>query len=674
MSLVSRLKSAVRRVLPAPPADLSAVPFWTPGDRWEDQVAAAGLTTTEWLQTRRSRARLYADLTPAAIERLRGRWPERVERTRQAADRICAHEFDLLGSGPVIVNDPQRRRKKHGYQPIDWNVDPTARLRFPLKFPHKAWNPAMRPGMADIKWPWEIGRCQHWVTLAQAYRFTGDDRYAREIVDQHADYLEANPVGTGLQFVCTMDVAIRAYNWVLAFEMIRGSAAFDDAAQAAAYRSLYDVGLFIEENLENTYEVTSNHFLSNIVGLFAVGVACHDLDSGRRWIAKSRGWLEQEMRVQVLEDGVDYESSIPYHRLVAELFLGAARVAELEGAPMSTFYLDRLRSMMAFHAAVTRPDGLMPQVGDADDGRLHIFTDYGSWKPQDGRHLLGPAAVMFREPSWLAVGGDDAEWEAAWWGLDTETLDRAAGPAAVARLFPDAGFAVSRHHGTYLLVTNGRVGTSGFGNHKHNDLLSFEFHAAGVPLIVDPGSYLYTSNPDARNLFRSTRVHNTVQVDGVEQNDLRLDYLFRMFETSTVEHLAFEDTPTETTYRGRHTGYERLPDPVTHEREFRVAKDPAALEITDRLAGNGTHALAWHFHLAPGVTAADLGAGRFALTAAGSAWEFRAPPQLNAAVSDAWYSPSFGVRIPCRAIDFATTAAVSAASKYQFSIGPENLD
>ena len=48
----------------------------------------------------------------------------------------------------------------------------------------------------------------------------------------------------------------------------------------------------------------------------------------------------------------------------------------------------------------------------------------------------------------------------------------------------------------YLLVTNGIVGTKGFGNHKHNDQLSFEFHPDGSPLIVDPGSYVYTSDGD----------------------------------------------------------------------------------------------------------------------------------------------------------------------------------
>ena len=509
------------------------------------------------------------------------------------------------------------------------------------------------------------------MTLGQAYRLTGDERYAVEIVRQHADFMAANPVGIGVQFVCTMDVAIRAFNWALAFELIRQSAAFDSTAMARAYNSLFDVGVFIEGNLENKYEVTSNHFLSNVVGLYGVGLVFRDLAAGRRWLKQGREWLEQEMRVQVLEDGADYESSIPYHRLVAELFLGGARVAELEGTPLSPTYLARLRQMVEFLIAVQRPDGLMPQVGDADDGRLHIFTDYGTWKPQDGRHLAGPSAFVLREPSWNAAGGDDGLWEAAWWGAATTGQTAPEAVADEARLFPHAGIAVSRTGGTYLLVTNSRVGTNGFGNHKHNDSLSFEFHANGVPLIVDPGSYVYTPDPDARNLFRMTGYHNTLRIDDVEQNDVRLDYLFRMFETSKVEHLAFEDSVAETNYRGRHTGYERLAAPVTHERAFTLAKGTSTLTITDRLTGSGTHVLAWHFHLAPGVIVADLGGGQFTLAAAGRTRVLQAPRHLAAIISEAWYSPSYGVRVPCRAIALTVQADVSSATDYRFVIGPQ---
>jgi hypothetical protein len=672
VSLISRLKQLLRATVAAPTAVTATVdvPALQP-ERWNDQVAALGVSTDAWLQQRRQAGWLYADLSDATMTAIRTRWPDRVERTRQAAERICLHEFDLLGSGPRVITDPSRSVDPSGYQPIDWAVDPILGRRFPEGFPHKQWNPDMRPGLADIKWPWEIGRCQHWVTLGQAYRLTGDERYAVEIVRQHADFMAANPVGIGVQFVCTMDVAIRAFNWALAFEMIRQSPAFDATAMARAYGSLFDVGVFIENNLENKYEVTSNHFLSNVVGLYGVGLVFRDLAAGQRWLKQGREWLEQEMRVQVLEDGADYESSIPYHRLVAELFLGGARVAELEGQPLSAAYLASLRRMVEFLIAVQRPDGLMPQVGDADDGRLHIFTDYGTWKPQDGRHLAGPAAFVLREPSWHAAGGDDGLWEAAWWGAPVDQPAETSGGKDVARLFPQAGLAVSRTGGTYLLVTNSRVGTNGFGNHKHNDLLSFEFHAHGVPLIVDPGSYVYTSDPDARNLFRMTGYHNTLRVDDVEQNDVRLDYLFRMFETSTVEHVGFNDTVDESTYTGRHTGYERLPAAVTHERSFHLAKKTGVLSLVDRLTGSGRHQLAWHFHFAPGVIVTEQGTGRVTLSAGGRSWTFALPSDLRTKISTAWYSPSYGVRIPCTSLDLTIETAITETSAYRFEIAPD---
>jgi hypothetical protein len=673
MTVISRLAGLLRRVTvvsPSATAQTSDAPA-PPREDWDQQLTSVNATPEAWLGQRRARGRLYADISDASVEYLRSHFPDQARRTRAAADRVCRHEFDLLGSGPYVPIDPNRPTHADGYQPIDWDLDPIAKLRFPRGFAHREWNPAMRPGLADIKLPWEIGRCQHWPTLGQAFRLTGDERYAAEIVRQHADFMETNPVGAGVQYVCTMDVAIRAFNWALAFELIRTASSFDAGAIARAYRSLFDVGVFIEGNLENKYEVTSNHFLSNVVGLYGLGVVFADLPAGRRWLQQGRAWLEQELKVQVLEDGADYESSIPYHRLVTELFLSGAKLAELEGSPLSNEYLARLHQMIEFHVAVLRPDGLMPQVGDADDGRLHIFTDYGTWPPQDGRHLAGPAALFLQQPSWLAIGGHDALWESAWWGCDVKAAQAAPAPAARARLFEHAGIAVAKTDRAYLLVTNGRVGTNGFGNHKHNDLLGVEFHADGEPLLVDPGSYVYTSNPDARNLFRGTPYHNTIEIDGVEQNDLRPDYLFRMFETSSVEHLRFEETPALVEYRGRHTGYERLPAPVVHERAIRLVKDPGALLIVDVLRGSGSHTIRWHFHLAPGVDVERLGTGAVALITKTGRWRFRADEALSIEVADAWYSPSYGVRIACRAIDITATVHIDGNRSYIFTIGPD---
>jgi uncharacterized heparinase superfamily protein len=280
---------------------------------------------------------------------------------------------------------------------------------------------------------------------------------------------------------------------------------------------------------------------------------------------------------------------------------------------------------------------------------------------------------MFNEPRWLALAGDSGAWEAAWWGLDAQPPGPSRLPPLepIGQLFPYAGIAVARSaDGHYLITTNGIVGTNGFGNHKHNDQLSFEYHHAGIPLVVDPGSYVYTSDVDARNRFRSTRSHNTVCVDGVEQNELRPEYLFRLFETSNAEHTRFADGADAAEYVGRHHGYERLSEPVSHERTFRLQKPSGTLIIVDRLTGRGEHDFRWHFHLAPGIVAERGDETTIVLTGRGGRWRFALPVGLQVCIERAAYSPSYGIVLPCAAIDLSLRATLDSDRCFVFAISP----
>jgi uncharacterized heparinase superfamily protein len=221
--------------------------------------------------------------------------------------------------------------------------------------------------------------------------------------------------------------------------------------------------------------------------------------------------------------------------------------------------------------------------------------------------------------------------------------------------------------GHFLIATNGVVGTNGFGNHKHNDQLSFEYHHGGSALIVDPGSYVYTSDAAARNRFRGTAFHNTVCIDGVEQNELRPDWLFRLFETAKAEHVSFEDRGDWFEYVGLHHGYERLPQPVLHERTFRLQKASGVLAIVDRLSGRGRHDLRWHFHLAPGVSAVPAGDATVMLTAGSGRWRLTAPPGL-AAFEPSEYSPSCGVKVPMHALNLTSRVTLDGSRSYEFTI------
>ncbi len=112
--------------------------------------------------------------------------------------------------------------------------------------------------------------------------------------------MEANPIGTAVNWACTMDVALRAANWAIGLELVRACPRLTPDFWQEAYQALFDHGTFIETHLENNYGVTSNHFLSNVVGLFFLAAVFDDLPRGRSWDRQCRAWLVQEMQVQVL--------------------------------------------------------------------------------------------------------------------------------------------------------------------------------------------------------------------------------------------------------------------------------------------------------------------------------------------------------------------------------------
>ncbi|QPJ65319.1 MAG: hypothetical protein G3M78_07915 [Candidatus Nitrohelix vancouverensis] len=635
------------------------------------QLNEAGTDFPSWLETIKSQKPLYTFLSDDKINDIRNDFPEAVQHCIADADQILRHEFDFLGSGPFTPKDPKRKPRHNGYLPIDWYLDPKLRLRFPEGIPHKEWELySMRPGNADIKFPWELSRCQHWATLGQAFLLTKESKYADEIRDQLVDFMEANPVGIGINWTCTMDVALRAANWAIGLSMTQNALSSEFIEEA--YEALFDHGHFIFNNLENNYEVTSNHFLSNISGLFYLACIFKELPAGAQWLSYCRKHLEKEISVQILDDGADYESSVPYHRLVVELFLGPARLAELHSEPFSKKYYQQLENMMDFFLGTLRPDGLMPQIGDADDGRLHIFSGYGQWRPQDGRHLLAPASSILNRPDWMNYISPKDLWEAAWWGLDYQkSITRSQAPPDTFKLFPEAGLAVYRTQSVYLLISNGIVGTKGFGNHKHNDQLSFEYHRNDDAVFVDPGSYVYTSDPEARNLFRSTGYHNTLTIDGVEQNETNPEWLFRLIEAAQAEHISWNEAEHYAQYHGKHVGYSRLEQAVVHERCFRLYKKDGSLFWVDQLTGSGAHRLHWHYHTAPGVKISQENDDDYLIHTPNHELLFKSSPALRGRIDDAHYSPSYGKRMDCLALNFDLDETLEGTHFYGFGIVPQ---
>ena len=245
------------------------------------------------------------------VESVRVAHPEAIPATIESAEQICTHRFDLLGSGLTDLG-PQ----------IDWHRD----FKGGFCWDPRGFSSRLRYGDvigADVKVPWELSRFQHLATLGKAYWLTNDSRYATEFVAQLTHWMAENPPQFGVNWACTMDVAIRAFNWLWGYSFFHDAPQVTPAFRRALAGSLLAHGRHVRRNLERGADgITSNHYLADLVGLVGLGFACPIFHEAQAWREFSLTETFREIERQVHPDGGDYESSIPYHRLVAEIVLG----------------------------------------------------------------------------------------------------------------------------------------------------------------------------------------------------------------------------------------------------------------------------------------------------------------------------------------------------------------
>lgn len=595
----------------------------------------------------------------ALSNRLRTQFPQEVARIIAQAEKVVSGEFDLLGSGPV---DMRRSRSGPGYR-IDWNRDPISGERYPTIFSHWRWNPfKMRRGNADVKGPWELTRCQHFPLLGQAYWLTGDERYTECYARTIEDFIRCNRPGIGVHWACPMDVALRTVSWLIGLSYFQGAPALGSLWWRRFLKSLVQHGRHITNNLEfGTLEgrvIVSNHGLANLFGLYWLGLNFSGLDAGCVWRGIAETGLEQQIRLQLLDDGGGFESSIPYHRLVTEIFLSAYALAQHHGFSFSDEYRRRLLNALRFIKALRQDGGRQPQIGDADNGRAHILSGYGVWEEEQENmdHLLVAGAVVLGCPD-LAEGIDPRfQLEALFWRDlgDPESKPTPLSAVEPGVLFDDAGIAVLRRKDAYALMSNSVCGTFGIGNHKHNDQLAIEWVLGDQPLLVDAGSYTYTQDPAARNWFRSTRQHNTLQIDDQEQNGLDSSALFRLVQQGgPIWECPWQDADGRWGVRARNTAYSRLSGAPNHIRGIIMSSD-GQLVIDDQIENADGHELRWCFIVHPSVSV-ELSGNIATLTGRRSA-VIEAPDWANWVVEPAWYSRGYGVRQQTKALVMTATS------------------
>jgi len=574
--------------------------------------------------------------------------------------------------------------------PPSWNTDPRTGTVAPLTF-GKSLDYRNPRNVGDIKYLWEINRHLELVTLAQAWHLSGDARYldgCRTLLDS---WFEQSPYPFGVNWCSSLEHAIRLTNWSFAWQLLGadGSPLFmgaeGEAFRARWLRSIYQHCHFIAGYLSR-HSSANNHLMGEATGLLIASLTWPMWEDCIAWRTGAQEELEREATLQTFSDGVNKEQATWYHHAVADMMLVAGLVARANGADFAVTYWQRFQSMLEFLASIMDVGGHVPQIGDADDGLLVRLDPERDFDPFHA--LLASGAVLFDRADFKLkskVFDDKSRWlfgDAAAAKFDALDANPQALSLPVRREFPQGGYYIlgqdfETPEEVRIVADAGPLGYLSIAAHGHADALSFTLSAAGLPILVDPGTFAYHTERRWRDYFRGTSAHNTLRVDGEDQSIAAGNFLWLQHAQARVE--SFESTEDSVRMVASHTGYERLEDPVRHRRTWVYERRLRKLRITDDVQCREAHRLEWFWHFAPGC-GVSVGANTLVARREGVTLTLTWPSALAVRLVTAsehpplgWYSSTLDRKQPAitAVIEAPVVAGTSSQSSIEFELSIE---
>ena len=459
----------------------------------------------------------------------------------------------------------------------------------------------------DIKIPWELSRFHHLPVLAFAYRLTGNDTYAH-VAKQHIDdWLDNNTYLFGVNWMCPMEVAIRATNWIVAWQWLKDPLKDDERFCKRLICSLYDHMRYLENNWELYDGRTSNHYLSNLVGYFYL---CWFFD-GITGTRKKRAWcykeLIREFDWQIFDEGTSYEGSTCYHGLVTELMIHVFLLALRMGIKVADVHQNKLERMMhVIEWCKPTDDGDVVVIGDDDSGSLLH------------REFFGLKVLV-------------------------ETFYKKPNGAYGIKHYKKFGLSVVKTSDWHVTLRYHAYTDRQPSGHFHNDMASVTLAYKGIPILIDPGSYVYTASGWWRNRFRSAKMHNIFYLKNHEPVFLD-NQLFSLNIPPSTTHCADVVTDDGFCVGTKHALYPGL----QVEREVVVV--PHQCSIIDLLIIDSDSAnnepVVWNFIFAPDITLKRNTDDWIIVHQQKPLLKMRVPFGMDFVLYDAWMAPHYGSKQP----------------------------
>ena len=387
------------------------------------------------------------------------------------------------------------------YQPaIALDFDPVFLQRFPVDefitgkvtFLHEcesfSWRDKWKFENRSALWNFNLHYFEFLMSFVNAYKLTNDRKYLEAVETSISAWIDHNPKEAAGDGWASYTIALRVVYWLDCWIYLgeQMNASFKERM----LESMYEQYSHLARNLEK--DLLANHYFEDLKALVLCAVFFQDSKMLHRALTE----FKKQCQEQILADGMHFELSPMYHKIILEALLRVAVALRSIGKQDETVE-SYIQPML--NVAYTFEDGLE---------RIPLFNDAGNNVAKSLEALIKTAKEHF------------------------EVLPEKK------ECLPESGYYFFERNEWKLIVDAGQPGPRYNPGHAHCDAMSFELFHNGKPILVNCGTYAYQS--DKRAFFRSTAAHNTVRVEGIEQSQCW--GAFRVGKASSVRVIENHET------------------------------------------------------------------------------------------------------------------------------------
>ena len=339
----------------------------------------------------------------------------------------------------------------------------------------------------------QLNRMYFLSDLAAAFRESGEERYARGMIELLDEFIDGNPLPKLKNYAypkqygwSQISASYRfMYTWSNAMLALLESRALTPETFVKFMKALHQNIEFVRKH----HVRGGNHCTFEVGCLFMAGVLWPEFARSEHWREYGLEWLQRQAGREHYPDGFIKEMSCSYHSSYG-LLVRPIEFARFNGVEVDfpAEYFDVVRRAARAQMLMLKPDGTIPRYGDSvgRDKRDEVL-EYGD-------------ALGDQEMLWVGSRGQ-----------------RGRKPSVTSYFFPDARYAIMRsgweEDADFLIMDCGPAGS----NHRNRNQLAVELCARGIHWIENPGYGRRNSSPLYRWRAQDSRSHSTLNIAGASQ-------------------------------------------------------------------------------------------------------------------------------------------------------------